>query len=348
MNLHLLVPALFWPDATLPEIYRDLPLPGLENLLAKCSFTEGRSEGVEPWLCRAFGAAKQQDWPVAPITLQTDSRESNEAIKGGNGYWIRADPVHLRLEGDHILLADSHVFRISLHEAEQFTGLLNRHFDGNQRINLLPLRPDRWYLRLPEPALTHTHLLSEVVNRDIQNKLPFGDNNTFWRSLVNEIQMLLHEHPLNQSREARGELAINSVWFWGGGALPESLGSPYTNVWSNNILAVSLASACSISHSALPANAIAWEASTRAGSHLVVLDDLQGKAQYGDAYGWRESMKEMEQRWFDPLWRMFKRGQFDKITLTAPGESSSKSFAATHSDLRKFWRRPKPLLTYGR
>lgn len=348
MNLHLLVPALFWPDPALPEIYRDLSLPGLETLLSKCSVTKDKSEGIEAWLCRAFGATKQQDWPVAPITLQADIRESKEAIKAGNGYWIRADPVHLRLERDHILLADSCVFRISMEEAEQFTGLLNQHFDGNQGVNFFPLRPDRWYLCLPELTLPHTHLLSEVVNRDIQNKLPFGVNNAFWRNLLNEIQMLLHEHPLNQLREGRGEFAINSIWFWGGGTLPESLASPYTNAWSNDILAVSLALACNIDHAALPTDATAWEASARTGNHLIVLDDLQGKAQYGDAYGWRESIKEMEQRWFDPLWRMLRRGQFDKITLTVPGESNSKSFTATRSDSRKFWRRPKPLFTYAR
>jgi hypothetical protein len=348
MNLHLLVPALFWPDPALPEIYRDLPLPGLESLLAKCSVTEDKSEGIEGWLCRAFGVAKQQDWPVAPITLQTDSGEDGEAIKTEKSYWIRADPVHLRLERDHILLADSHIFRVSLEEAQQFTGLLNRHFAANQGINLFPLRPDRWYLRLPEPTLPHTHLLGEAVNRDIRNKLPFGANNTFWRSLVNEIQMLLHEHPLNQAREARGELAINSVWLWGGGTLPESLVSPYTHVWSNEILAVSLASACNIDHAPLPVDATVWEASVRTGRHLVVLDELQGRAQYRDAYGWRESIKEMERRWFDPLWRMFRGGQFDEIMFTAPDESSSKSFTATRSDSRKFWRRPRPILAYGK
>ena len=78
MNLHLLVPSLFWPDATLTGIYRDLPLPALENLLAKSTCTDDdtkapeRSEGLEAWLCRAFNVPEQQDWPVAPITLTLD------------------------------------------------------------------------------------------------------------------------------------------------------------------------------------------------------------------------------------------------------------------------------------
>jgi len=39
-----------------------------------------------------------------------------------------------------------------------------------------------------------------------------------WRRLQNELQMLLHDHPVNAAREARGELAINGIWFWGAGA----------------------------------------------------------------------------------------------------------------------------------
>ncbi|MEK7769407.1 MAG: phosphoglycerate mutase, partial [Pseudomonadota bacterium] len=86
MNLHLLVPSLFWPGDSLPEIYRNLPLPALETLLAKSLRTENESQGVETWLCRAFGVAKQQDWPVAPLTLQADSAGQ---MKAENHYWLR-------------------------------------------------------------------------------------------------------------------------------------------------------------------------------------------------------------------------------------------------------------------
>jgi hypothetical protein len=345
MNLHLLVPALFWPDPALPEIYRDLPLPALENLLAKCSCIEDEPQEMEAWLCRAFGVRKQQDWPVAPITLQTDGAD---AIKAGGDYWIRADPVHLRIERDNIVLADSRVFRISLQESEQLTSLLNRHLSGNdQKIALLPLRPDRWYFRLVEIPPAKTHLLSKVANRGINELLPFGTNNNFWRGLFNEIQMLLHEHPLNQAREARGELAINSVWFWGGGIMPESLASRYTSVSSNDVLAGSLAFACGVKRAQLPADATAWHETAKAGKHLITLDALYGKAQYEDAYGWRQSIQDLERNWFDPLWRMFRQGQFDQITLTALGEGGIKNFVATRADSKKFWRRSRPISTYA-
>ena len=345
MNLHLLVPALFWPDSALPEIYRDLSLPGLENLLAKSSCMKEESQGIEAWLCRAFGIEKQQDWPIAPITLVTDGAG---AIKTGDDYWVRADPVHLRIEHDQIVLADSRIFRISNEEAEQFSSLLNRHFcENGQEIKFLPLKPDRWYLRLVKTPPANTRLLSEAANKGIDKLLPFGANADPWRALFNEIQMVLHEHPLNEAREARGELAINSVWFWGGGIMPKSLASPFIHVWTNEVLASSLAAACGTEQTLLPADADAWQAAAQPGNHLITLGVLLGKAQYGDAYGWRESIKEVERRWFDPLWRMLKQGRLSQLRLIALDESSVKNFTIMHGDSRKFWRRQKPLSTYS-
>ncbi|SEP24275.1 phosphoglycerate mutase [Nitrosovibrio sp. Nv6] len=345
MNLHLLVPSLFWPEPALPELYRDLPLSALENLLAKCSYADGEPQEVEAWLCRTFGIAKQEDWPVAPITLQTDGPEH---IKAGSDYWIRADPVHLRIERNQVVLADSRVFHISPQEADELTALLNRHFRAaGQETEFLPLRPDRWYLRATETQPVKTHLLSEAANQGINELLPSGINSAFWRSLFNEVQMLLHEHPLNELREARGEPAINGVWFWGGGIVPQSLTCSYTHVWSNDVLSGSLALACGVNHAQLPPDAGIWQQSHIAGNHLVLLGALHGQAQYADAYGWRESLRELERNWFAPLWAMAKLGKFDQISLTALGEKTSRSFTAGRADFRKFWRRTKPISTYA-
>jgi len=45
-----------------------------------------------------------------------------------------------------------------------------------------------------------------------------------WRRLVNELQMLWFDHPVNQARQARGLRPVNSVWLYGG-ARPEQLGA---------------------------------------------------------------------------------------------------------------------------
>jgi len=41
-----------------------------------------------------------------------------------------------------------------------------------------------------------------------------------WYRLVNEFQMFMYQHPINQRRQLEGRLAINSLWVWGAGERP--------------------------------------------------------------------------------------------------------------------------------
>lgn len=355
MNLHLFIPNLFWPDSTFHEIYQDLSLPAIETILVKSLLTKDESQGVEAWLCNAFSVEKQQDLPVAPLTLLADKSGDMEI---GNGYWLRADPVHLRVEHNQVLLADSRAFRISLEEACQFVAVINKHFaenglsplcgtDGKQSlISFLPLCADRWYLYMERVPLIHTQLLSEVTVKNINDFFPYGSEKIFWRGILNEIQMLLHEHPLNQIREERGDLALNGIWFWGGGIMPKFLISPYTYVWSNDIFPRTLAIACGTNHAELPVNLDAWQQSNTSGRHFVFLDSLQGKSQYGDAYGWRESLKDMEKKWFEPLLNMLNKRVINKLMITTINKGIARNFFITRSNLYQFWRIRRPLSTY--
>jgi len=343
MHLHLLIPSLFWPEPSLTGIYHDLSLPGLEGLLSKSSVTESETQEVEvdAWLCDAFGIAKQQDWPIAPITLKVDGMENGAR---DYSYWIRADPVHLHIEHDQILLADSRVFRVTATEAEELTSALNRHFvESFPKITFLPLHPARWYICLGDMPLPQTHLLSEVVNKGIRDLLPYGASTAAWRKLFNETQMLLHEQPVNRARESRGEPIINSTWFWGGGIMPESFRSAYTKVWSNHTLAHALALSSGARYSALPLDAVLLSEPSTSDHHLVVLDALDGKASYLDAYGWRESLKELEKNWFQPLFVMAKQGKFQQLKLSILGKKGTRDFTIRPGDLKKFWRTVKPI-----
>jgi hypothetical protein len=89
-----------------------------------------------------------------------------------------------------------------------------------------------------------------------------------------------------------------------------------------------------------------WQQSVIPGNHLVVLDALWRKAQYNDAHGWRESIKELEQNWFAPLHITLKKGQINQLTLTAINENSSKCFTVTRKNLWKFWHMIKPFSNY--
>jgi hypothetical protein len=344
MNLNILIPNLFWPDAAQINIYHELPVHHLEALLSKSVLTTSPAQEMEIWLCRQFNIAQQQnDWPIAAIMLQIDAPDLATASKD---FWIRADPVHLRIEQNHIMLADSQAFRITEEEAKELTQALNHNL-ADYDCMLLPLRPDRWYLRLSKIPDMRTYTLGQVTCKNINNFLPSGIDSIIWHKIFNEIQMLLHEHPINLARESRGELSINSVWLWGGGKLPQSIRSPYTQVWSDDDFVHTLTLISNTQYAKLPANADEWLMTQPQGDHLVVLDLLRGKAKYRNAYSWRETLTAMEKDWFSPLHTALKQGKINQLTITALDETSTRNFTLTRSNLWKFWLITKPLSVYS-
>ena len=53
--------------------------------------------------------------------------------------------------------------------------------------------------------------------------------------------MVLHNHPRNAARAAAGRPPINSLWFWGGGVLPDHVASQCPTVYSDDVLLHGLA-----------------------------------------------------------------------------------------------------------
>lgn len=343
MHLTLLIPSLFWSDTTQPQIYEDLPLSSLEKLLSKGALRRHPAQEMDAWLCSAFNIAKQHNWPIAPIMLHAD----NSSLITHNDFWMRADPVHLRIEQNHIMLADSQAFKISPEEAQQITQSFNQDVGRHYDFSLLPLRNDHWYIRLPHSPQMQTYSLGQVTCRNINDFLPTGSESIFWHKIFNETQMLLHEHPINQQRESNGELPINSVWFWGGGIMPDSMHSQYSHIWSDDDFARALASASHTPYSKLPINANEWLSDNQlSGTPLVILDNLSVHAKYRNAYEWREILKRMQNDWFFPLYQALKAGRINRITLVAVNEHSLLEFEIMRSNVWKFWLMTRPLSSY--
>ena len=106
---------------------------------------------------------------------------------------------------------------LSREETELLLGDLNRHL-AEDGLVFKAFHPQRWYLHVLDERFTKALPLttppSEVGAGNIFPKLPQSDDK-YWHQLMNEIQMLLHIHSVNQAREERGQRPVNGVWFWG-------------------------------------------------------------------------------------------------------------------------------------
>jgi len=333
MHTHLLIPDFLTGAAAADR------LVAAETLIVRGRRRRRAAISPEQWLFERFEVPKQRDWPVAPCTLLADGGAPD------GHFWLRADPVHLRFNRDHLILADSAVFDVSRAEAEALVETLNRHF-GDAML-FYPLRPERWYVRLVHTPDMETVPPSAARGKAVDACLPSGADAMRFDSLMNEAQMLLHEHPVNVEREARGEPAINSIWFWGGGILAAPRARPFSTVIGDDPLASGLAQAAGISTRPLPGNAASLLAATAGdGVALIVLDALRHAAGYADAERLREQRAVLERDWLEPLRAALQSGRIGMLSLHLPGEDSLLEVEVVRADLRYFWRRRKPLASY--
>ena len=345
MQCTLLIPDLFWPRETAAAVMNGLGLPALAKMLARSRAERYPAITPEGWLCEAHHVERQQDWPIAPLTLELDGGEA------GDAYWLRADPVHLRIDRDRLVFVENALFDLSAEEARAYAATLNVHF-APAGITFHAPRPKRWYVKLAQPPKLVTRSAYEAAGRDVNAQLPAGADALHWHGVFNEVQMLLHSTPENSAREERGEPVVNSVWFWGGGARQPVRARPFDAVWGDDAVATALAAAAGGDAPPLPVDAAAWLADTTARptryeSHLVVIDALTAAAAHHDAETWRARLAGLEAQWLAPLIQAMRQGHIRRIALVVPGEAACMRFEVTRPDLLKLWRRARRWSEYA-
>jgi hypothetical protein len=130
--------------------------------------------------------------------------------------WACLTPTHWKLGTEQLSLLDP--AQLALDEAASRT-----LFDAVKAL----LEADGWQAhwgRADAWFVAHGSLhglpmasLDRVIGRNVDAWLGSNPALRPLRRLQAELQMLLHSHPLNAEREARGLLPVNSVWASGGG-----------------------------------------------------------------------------------------------------------------------------------
>jgi len=335
MNCHLLVSDLFWPTSAGNEPYSGLALPALETLLARGRGVRTAGASLERWLASEYRLS--EGLPLAPFSLRGDGG------KPGGDCWMRADPVHLKLHGERLILADASRLAVTAEESREFVAALNSHFAG-EGISFIAPSPLRWYLQTADAQRLRTTPTAEAAGRNVDALLPGGDDGARWRRVMNEAQMVLHQHPCNEAREQRGQLAVNSVWLWGPGR-DHSLTAPYETLWADHPLAAGLAAAGGAAARPLPASGESLKEARRSGTQLVVLS-LPATA-YGDLADWRDAVAMLERLWIAPLVSGLRDASLESLTLHGLGPDFGYTSSLTARDRLRFWRVRRPLHAYA-
>ena len=330
MHCELLVPGLFAGQ-------KAEELPAVELLLARArSEAAGRSV-VQSWLQQAFELDDGPS-PAGALTLLGSGGEPGEAC------WVRADPVHMRVMRERLILVPGHALGVTAEEARRLCESLNEHFQGQLEVQAVD--PLRWCARLAGDVQLHADCPLDAAGRDVDLALPAGRGTP--HRLLNEAQMLLHGHAVNEAREMRGEPVINSLWLWGAGRKPGGAASRWQSVSAQEPLALGLARLAGVRARGLPASARVWlEHSPDDGRHLVVLDSLRAPLALGEVAEYREALATLERKWFSPLLDALRAGRVGMLSIHVPDGPECMSYETIRGDLRRFWRRPRRLHEYA-
>ena len=236
---------------------------------------------------------------------------------------LRADPVYLRADPNHLILFDADFIGVDEDEADALLGLLNQSFPNDGIVFKRGRSASRWYVSMPNIVATTTQSPRAMRGQAIEPHLEDLRRAGALNRLMTEIQMLLHEAPVNAARESAGKPPINSVWFWGSGAPPARSSSPLGAVVGEDDLVAACARFCGVAH--------ADSAATfDAGGSVAVIYEMDARA---------PGLEHFERHLLGPACAALHGGRFDTLRIA----TRETAFVLTRRARWQFWRRLRSL-----
>jgi hypothetical protein len=133
--------------------------------------------------------------------------------------WGRLTPAHWQLGTEQITMLAPQLLALDSAASVAFLEAVRPLFE-TEGFELHATEAGHWLTSHPVLADLPCASLDRVIGRNVDLWLPADPRARLVRRLQNEVQMFLHTHPLNEDRERRGALPINSFWLDGCGVAP--------------------------------------------------------------------------------------------------------------------------------
>ena len=195
----------------------DQRYPALEMILSRGRHFRIEAQSPDHFRCSLFGVQSDGVLPVAALTRAGDGAPKPDP----NQYWLRTDPVTLRADMARVVMTGYGFADLDEFERNE-VGNSVRSVLLEEGIHLHADHPERWCIALDAPLDFEFTPLEEALGMDLAEAMPEQPQALHWRRIMNEIQIALHACPVNVRRRQKGQQEINSVWFWGGGFIPEA------------------------------------------------------------------------------------------------------------------------------
>jgi hypothetical protein len=153
--------------------------------------------------------------------------------------------------------------------------------------------------------------------QNIQAYMPQGQDAQKLRQVMNQVQMLMHEHPVNQQRLKDGLPELNSIWFSANTVTKVMSNRPSMTLIGNTAITSAIAANIHVPHIERIETAIEQGVQEA----IILLDD-------GDSLQW------------DTLYKAVQSRKIKCLTLHMPALGGTLQITLTPMDCWKFWRQP--------
>lgn len=202
-------------------------------------------------------------------------------------------------------------------EAESLCDGLNAYFGNDAYFS--PIRPDLWMLDLPQHVQWQAPPLFDVLGRIDEHMGAQGDGRKQWLSLQTELQMWLHNHPMNRHRAEKNLPPINSIWLWNA-PKTASVIHPAALMGTNSLWAEQ--SPLTV-HKA-PYNLAQWQAICHE-KHISIaetalfLNDLIYVTTNEDWWAYHDMIQHWEEQFFVPILTLLRQKQLGSVRIITNG-----------------------------
>jgi hypothetical protein len=159
--------------------------------------------------------------PIAPVLLLGQSDQTINPQQ----YIACLQPVHLHATRDHLVLMSQDQLDLTPEESSLLLKAALPFIEEDFLSKVLFQERYYWFIAAGPFADLMTHSVDQAHGRNIDWWMPRDCDKSGiakrWRKLQNEIQMIWHIDPVNETREQTGLPSINSIWISGIGKLAD-------------------------------------------------------------------------------------------------------------------------------
>ncbi len=298
--------------------------PALETLLSRGKRFRMENKSPDHLRFQLFGIKPEGELPIASLIRAADREE-----KPGQRYWLRLDPVTLWADMARVVMTSHGFADLDEFERDEIENVV-RSVLREEGIVLQSGHQERWCIALGESLEFDFRPLDEALGMDMAEALPAQPEALHWQRIMNEIQIALHASAVNVRRRGQGQQAINSVWFWGGGFIPNAgKHGVFDTVYTDNAVTRGLAI---ISDYRLRKQTLAEKVRFDRDEQSILVDWTVGG---------REPMKELDrlEHFVERLLEEVRGGSIELVFYCG----KNKGWRYRRSSGRKFWCYRRPL-----